>query len=100
MGTSAYYECLSLKHLEFSNAITSIGQNCFNYCSSLKTIIFHSETPPTAGATPFGNCTSLEGIYVPYSADHSILDAYKTATNWSTYAAKIFELDGNGNIPT
>lgn len=100
LGTSAYYECLSLKHLEFSNAITSIGQNCFNSCYSLKTIVFHSTTPPIARATPFGNCTSLEKIYVPYSADHSILNAYKTATNWSTYAAKIFELNEQGNIPT
>ena len=100
LGTSAFYECLSLKHLEFSDAITSIGQNCFNYCSSLKTIIFNSTTPPTAGATPFGNCTSLEKIYVPYSADHSILEAYQTATNWTTYASKIYELDSNGNIPT
>lgn len=99
LGTSAFYECLSLKHLEFGE-LTSVGQNCFNYCSSLKTIVFHAETPPTAGATPFGNCTSLEKIYVPYSEDHSILNAYKVATNWTTYASKIFELDENGNIPT
>lgn len=100
LGTAAFYECLSLKHLEFPSTITSVGLNCFNSSASLKTVIFHSETPPTAGTTPFGNCPSLEGIYVPYSEDHSILTAYKEATNWSTYAAKIFELDENGNILT
>jgi len=25
-------------------------------------------------------------IYVPYSEDHSVLNAYKADTNWSTYA--------------
>ena len=100
IGTSAFYECLSLNRLEFPSTVTSVGTNAFNYCVSLKTAIFHSTTPPTAGTTPFGNCPSLEGIYVSYSEDHSILTAYKEATNWSTYAAKIFELDENGNIPT
>lgn len=30
-------------------------------------------------------------IYVPYSADHSILQAYKTATNWSSFASYMQE---------
>ena len=30
-------------------------------------------------------------IYVPYSADHSVLNAYKAANNWSTYADKMVE---------
>ena len=30
-------------------------------------------------------------IYVPYSADHSILESYKTASNWSTYASYMQE---------
>ena len=30
-------------------------------------------------------------VYVPYSSDHSILEAYKTATNWSTYASLMVE---------
>lgn len=30
-------------------------------------------------------------IYVPYSADHSVLAAYQAATNWSTYASQMQE---------
>ena len=30
-------------------------------------------------------------IYVPYSDDHSILNAYKAATNWSTFASYMQE---------
>lgn len=32
-------------------------------------------------------------IYVPYSQDHSILNAYKTASNWSTYANQMIEME-------
>lgn len=32
-------------------------------------------------------------IYVPYSADHSVLNAYKTADGWSNYANIIYESD-------
>ncbi len=51
---------------------------------------------PTSVPT-MGNTRALLGlnpnciIYVPYSADHSILNAYQTATNWSTYASKMQE---------
>lgn len=57
-----------------------------------------SNTPPTI-ASNFVSNTSSTKIYVPYSADHSILNAYKTESVWSNYASKIFELDENGEIP-
>lgn len=48
-------------------------------------------TPPvisnTRGMPLMGHLT----IYVPYSADHSVLEAYQTATNWSSWASKIVE---------
>lgn len=46
---------------------------------------FKSTTPPTvvnARGLPY----AMGVVYVPYSSDHSILDAYKTATNWSSLA--------------
>ena len=36
-------------------------------------------------STEFDKCTSLVGIYVP----DDLVDSYKTATNWVTYADKI-----------
>jgi hypothetical protein len=48
-------------------------------------------TPPTLGTGVFNNIVDDCVIYVPYSEDHSILNAYKTAANWSTYASKIQE---------
>jgi hypothetical protein len=53
---------------------------------------FKPTTPPTlANSNAFQNIPSDCIIYVPYSADHSILNAYKTATNWSSQASKMQE---------
>jgi hypothetical protein len=38
----------------------------------------------------FEGATSLK-IYVPASADDSIIDAYKAASGWSPYASYIYE---------
>lgn len=46
-------------------------------------------TPPVMAAS--GRVNNVTKIYVPYSADHSVLDAYKTATNWSALASYMEE---------
>ena len=48
---------------------------------------------PTAPPTLVNSraINAIQKIYIPYSADHSILSAYQTATNWSTYASKMEE---------
>jgi len=57
----------------------------------MKEYHFQSTSVPTAGTTIFDSIQSDCIIYVPYSADHSILEAYKTANNWSTYATYMQE---------
>jgi hypothetical protein len=70
--------------------VTSIGANAFYYCNSLKYIILRSDSLCTLAATSaFSNCTALTNIYVP----SNLVDSYKTATNWSTYADLITSLD-------
>ena len=64
--------------------------------ANITNYMFLPTTPPIIGnQSPF----TVKPIYVSYSADHSILNAYKAADNWSTYADYIFELDENGEIP-
>lgn len=46
---------------------------------------FKSTTPPTV-VNSRGLPNAMGVVYVPYSSDHSILNAYKTATNWSSLA--------------
>lgn len=79
---------------------TTINYHAFQYDTALTTVVVLATTPPSLQSTAFANTNSTFKIYVPYSADHSVLDAYKAATNWSSFASRIYELDENGNIPT
>lgn len=75
----------SVKYIS-SNFITGSGE-------TINRIICKAITPPTITATSFNsgaldaNCIFL----VPWSPDHSILNAYKAATNWDAYASQIYE---------
>ena len=87
IGDGAFSDCSSLTEASFPNAI-SIGISAFQNCSSLTTIYvgINISTVCTLSSTnAFTNCTSLTNIYVPAS----LVDSYKSATNWSSYADKI-----------
>lgn len=92
---SAFKNCKNLETViiekSANTTIESIGNNAFNGCSAIKKLIINSETPPTLGTDVFTGATESLAIYVPYSADHSILAAYQSATNWSTWASYIQE---------
>ena len=80
-------------------------QSIFNGCYSLKSVILLSETVlPLYGSNVFYNCYHILGtvnstynptgakdgyIYVPAN----LVDAYKSATNWSTYASQFRALE-------
>lgn len=81
----------SLTKITIPNTITSILSLAFGDCFNLIEIYMKPTVPPTLDSTSFSNVPSSCVIYVPYSADHSVLNAYKTATNWSTYASQIVE---------
>ena len=101
-----------MTYMEFSTSCTSVGSRAFISLladGTPQTVIMRKTTPPTLGNDQvfhrdngFGSFYINSGIkiYVPYSSDHSILDAYKAATNWSVYANYIYELDENGDIPS
>ena len=119
IGTYAFQYCYNLTSITISDSVTSIGAYAFNSCHGFTTVTipdgvtsigasafatsfgsvygvseyhFKSTIPPTLANTDvFSNNASDRIFYVPYSADHSILDAYKTATNWSTYASYMQE---------
>lgn len=91
LGNTCFQYCYSLTTLTIPASVTSLGNSCFTNCAIMKEYHFLRTTPPTLGTTVFANISSQCKIYVPYSADHSILNAYKTATNWSTYASYIVE---------
>lgn len=112
-GTSMCYNCYSLEEVNIPNSITTLPQSCFNGCISLTEIeipesvttinnqVFNgcnlliltmkSTTPPTLSSA--NGVSSVLRIVVPWSSDHSVLEAYKTANNWSNsqVVSKIIE---------
>ena len=116
ISSSAFSACYSLKKMEYPSTATSIAATVFQYCYSLTSFTI-PKTVTSIAANAFNNCTGLMAlyalptspptvsssnilygfssnlkIYVPYSEDHSILNAYKTAKNWSTHASKMVEM--------
>jgi hypothetical protein len=89
LGNSAFQTCRSVKSFEFPSTLTTIGSNVFNGNTATLEYTFLSTTPPTlANTNAFTGINSACKIYVP---DANVA-AYKTATNWSTYANYIYPL--------
>lgn len=93
IGSSAFAYCYSLAKVIIPSTVTSIGTSAFNLCRGCKSYYLYPTTPPTLGNNAFAYCKSDLVIYVPYSVDHSILNAYKTADNWSNYASYMQEME-------
>lgn len=84
-GGSTFKHSTSLKNVNLPK-LTSIGTNDFYGCSLLDTIILKNETMCTlANTNAFTNTKIVSGtgyIYVP----KALIEDYKVATNWTTYA--------------
>lgn len=84
---AVFSSCYSLKKITISDSITSIGNSIFGYCYNLRQITVLRTTPPTLNSSAFNQIFNFK-IYVP---DESV-EAYKTATNWTQYASRIYPL--------
>lgn len=114
IGGSAFKCCYNLKHIELPEGVTTIGQMAFSSCFGFEDFIipstvtkidkfaflyndgmntFHvrATTPPVLEATAFTESLPGLTIYVPYSEDHSVLNAYLAATGWSGRGDQIRE---------
>lgn len=112
-GGSCFLSCKQLQEIEFNDDVKTIPTNCCNGCSSLTTVIIgsgvtsissaafrgtsaltnlyvYAETPPTIFSDTFTNSSNNFNIYVPEDS----VAAYKAASNWSTYADKIYPIIG------
>ena len=89
IGNSAFYGCSKLTSVDFP-AATTIGNSAFYGCSKLTSVVLRKTDTicELSGTSVFNNTPIKSGtgyIYVP----DALVDQYKAATNWSTYAANI-----------
>ena len=106
----------NLVYIELPTTLTTIERNNFRPAGiNLPTkVVFRGATPPSLGTTAdvaydfqyygsggFRNNTAAK-IYVPYSSDHSILQAYQNDSGFASLISRginIYELDEDGNVP-
>ena len=90
----AFRECHNLISASFPKVSYIAGdgkpinkKGAFYICDNLTTIYVGTETSTvcTIGSYSFYECKKLTNIYVPAS----LVNSYKSATNWSDYADKI-----------
>ena len=92
IGSSVFNGCYALASITIPSSVTSIGTQAFNSCYGMAEYHFQRTTPPTLTNTnTFTAIVSDCVMYVPYSADHSVLTAYQTASIWSNYASYMQE---------
>jgi hypothetical protein len=119
MGNYAFYNCYVLSDIDFSELttignyslsgckelvkadfpkVTKIGTYAFNKCTAMTALILRSPTVATLGNTAALDVTPIKSgtgyIYVP----SALVDSYKAASNWSTYAAQIRAIEGYPDI--
>lgn len=85
IGQSAFSNCSGLASVTFPESLLSLGSSVFSGCYGIAEYHFTSSTPPTIQSNTFSDISSDCVIYVPAES----LEAYQTATNWSTYASQM-----------
>lgn len=84
IGENAFEWC-GLRTVNLPSTLTSIGKQAFYHNRSLESITVEAVSPPSMGNEVFSNTNSTFIIYVPAES----VNAYKSATGWSSYASRI-----------
>lgn len=94
---SSFKDCTSLEKLDFP-VLDSIAANVFNGCTNLSTFIIRSaRLCPLISVSTFTDTPIESGsgfIYVP----KSLVEEYKQASNWTTYADQIRAIEDHPEI--
>lgn len=87
-GTQGIRNCKKLTRVDFG-AVTNIGALTLDSCSLLDTLIVR-----TSSVCTLGNTSALSGTKIASGTGYiyvqdTLVDSYKSASNWSTYANQI-----------
>lgn len=81
--------CPNIEYLFFGSKVNYISPYILKSSKKSVIMIVAATTPPTFGGDSFDYGGAPAAIYVPEAS----LEAYKTATNWSRYAVKLFSIE-------
>ena len=87
IGNGSFNGCTGLTSVTIPYGVTNIGAQTFQNCTSMQYYDFTKCTtvPPLSYTNAFYNIPSTCEIRVPMA----LVDEWKAATNWSTYASQI-----------
>ena len=90
----SFRSCDSLESVVLPSTIEYIMYMTFYQCPLLDWVTILATTPPQLGSSAFSGSYKLR-VRVPYSADHSVLSAYKNSEieNWVSFSHRVYEMD-------
>ena len=86
---SAFNRCSSLVEVTLPSTVTTLESYAFYGCTSVTGFYCKAVTPPSVGSQALYGYISARRIYVPTES----VDAYKSASGWSTFASTIVGYD-------
>lgn len=105
VGSGVFSQCATLERIDFGSSMVNpnasvcgVRKDLFTNCTLLTTVIFRASTMlrlenvNAFTGTPIASGTGY--IYVP----SALVDSYKAATNWSTYASQIRAIEDYPDI--
>lgn len=96
--TQEFKDCTSLKKIDFGGNVKFTKTQAFMNCTALEAIIMRGDTAGTLANTNNFEGSSIESgtgyIYVP----SVLLEEYKAATNWSTFASQFRAIEDYPDI--
>lgn len=93
IGEGAFRSLFAVEAMVIPSTVTAIGGFAFLYNDGTNTFHVKATTPPTLEPTAFVEIGDPLVIYVPYSEDHSVYNAYLEAAGWSGRGDLIREED-------
>lgn len=98
VSSYTFQNCTSLKKVDL-HKVGTIATNAFTGATKFETLIIRTDTVPTLGGTNAFTNTKIQSggtgyIYVPTA----LVDSYKAASNWSTYANQIRAIEDYPDI--
>ena len=87
IGNDCFYNCTALSNVVVPPSVESVGDRAFNSCKSLPSLSFtkHTSVPSLVSTNAFISTPADFKIFVP----SALVDEWKAATNWASYADKI-----------